>query len=181
MPFNHIVLCHPLHLLLSIFPSIGIFSNELALQIRWPKCWSFSISLSNEYSGLISLGLTGLISLLSKGLSRVFSSTTIRKHQFFGTQLSLWSNSHIHTQLLEKTIALIRWTYVGRVMSLLLNTLFSFVIAFLPRSKCLLILWLQAPSAVILEPKKIKSVTASIFPPFICHEVMAPDTMILVF
>ena len=131
--------------------------------------------------GWFLLGLTGLISLLSKGLSRVFSSTTIRKHQFFGTQPSLWSNSHIHTQLLEKTIALIRWTYVGRVMSLLLNTLFSFVIAFLPRSKCLLILWLQAPSAVILEPKKIKSVTASNFPPFICHEVMGPDTMILVF
>ena len=131
--------------------------------------------------GWFLLGLTGLISLLSKGFSRVFSSTTIWKHQFFGTQPSLWSNSHVHTQLLEKTIALTRWTYVGRVMSLLLNTLFSFVIAFLPRSKCLLISWLQAPSAVILEPKKIKSVTASIFPPFICREVMGPDTMILVF
>ena len=93
MPFNHLILCHPLLLLPSIFPNIRVFSNESALQIRWPKYWSFSfiINPSNEYSKLISLGLTGLISLQSKGLSRVFSST-IPKHQFFGTQSSLWSN-----------------------------------------------------------------------------------------
>ena len=101
MPSNHLILCCPLLLLPSIFPSIRVFSNEPALHIRWPKYWSFSFSPSNEYSGLISLGLTGLISLLSKGLSRVFSSTTIWNLQFFGAQLSLWSNSHICTWLLE--------------------------------------------------------------------------------
>ena len=97
MPSNHLVLCHPLLLLPSIFPRIRIFSSESVLCIRWPKYWSFSISPSNEYSGLISLGLTGWISLQSKGLSRVFSNTTVQKHQFFGVQLYLWSNSHIHT------------------------------------------------------------------------------------
>ena len=97
MPSNHLILCHPLLFLPSIFPSIRVFSNELALRIRWPKYWrfSFSISPSNEYSGFISLGLTGLISLQSKGLSRVFN-TTVQKHQFFNTQPSLWSNFHIH-------------------------------------------------------------------------------------
>ena len=97
IPCNHFVLCHPLLLLPSIFPSIRGFSNELSLCIRWPKHWSFcfSISPSNEYSGLIPLGLTGLISLLSKGLSREDSSITIQRHQFFGTQPSLWSNSHV--------------------------------------------------------------------------------------
>ena len=104
MPSNHLILCHPLLLLPSVFPGIRIFSNELALGIRWPKYWSFSFSISpsSEYSGLIPLGLTGLTSLLSKGLSRVFSSTTVWKHQFFGAQPSLWSTSHIHTWLLEK-------------------------------------------------------------------------------
>ena len=99
MPSNHLILCHPLFLLPSVFCSIRVFSNELALHIRWSKYWSFSygISPSKEYSGLISLGLTGLISLLSKGFSRVFFSTTIQKHQFFGAQPSLWSNSHIYT------------------------------------------------------------------------------------
>ena len=97
MPSNYLILCHLLLLLPSIFPSIRVFSNEPVLCIRWPKYWSFSISPSNEYSGLISLGLTGLISLQSKGLSKVFSNTTVQKHRFFGTPLSLWSNSHIHT------------------------------------------------------------------------------------
>ena len=98
MPSNHLILCHPLLLLPSVFPSIRIFSSALALHIRWPKygSLSFSISPSNEYSGLISLGWTGWISLQSKGLSRVFSSTTVRKHQFFSAQPSLWSNLHIH-------------------------------------------------------------------------------------
>ena len=97
-PSNHFILCHPL-LLPSIFPSIGVFSNESVLRTRWPKYWSFSFSISpsSEPSGLISLGWTGRISLQSKGLSRVFFNTTVQKHQFFGAQLSLWSNSHIHT------------------------------------------------------------------------------------
>ena len=114
------------------------------------------------------LGLTGWISLQSKGFSRIFSNTTVQKHQFFGGQPSLWSNLHIHTWL--QSIALTRWTFVGKVMSLLFNTLSRFVIAILPRSKYLLILWLQSPSTVILEPKKIKSVTVSTFPPSMCHE-----------
>ena len=136
MPSYHLILCHPLLLLLSIFPSIRAFSNESVLPIRWPKNWSFSFSISpfNEYSGF-HLGLTGLISLQSKGLSRVFSHTTAQRHQFFGAQLSSQSNSHVHTWLLEKIIALTRWTFVGKVMSLLFNMLSSLVIAFLPRSK----------------------------------------------
>ena len=98
-PSNNLILCHPLLLLPSIFPSIRVFSNELALCIRWPKYWSFSLSISpsNECSGLISFRIDWFISLQSKGLSRVFSNTTVQKHQFFSAHLSLWSNSHIHT------------------------------------------------------------------------------------
>ena len=98
MPSNHLILCCPLLLLPSIFPGIRVFSSESVLHIRWPRNWyvSFSISPSNEYSGLISIALTGLISLLSKGLSRAFSNTTVQKHQFFGVQASLYSNSYIH-------------------------------------------------------------------------------------
>ena len=125
------------------------------------------------------LGWTGWISLLSKGLSRVFR-TTIRKCQLFCAQPPLWSNSHLHINT-EKTIALTRWTFVGKVMSLLFNVLSRFVIAFLPRSKCLLISWLQSQSAVILEPKKIKSVTVSIVSQSVCHEMMGPDAMMLIF
>ena len=101
---SHLILCHPLLLLPSIFPSISVFSSESALRIRWPKYWSFSfnISPSNEHPGLIPSGWTGWISLQSKGLSRVFSNTTVQKHQFFSTQLSSQSNSHIHTLSLEK-------------------------------------------------------------------------------
>ena len=104
MPSNHLIFCHPLLLPPSIFPRIRAFSNESVLPIRWPWYWSFSFSnsTSNEYSGLISLGWTDWISLQSKGLSRVFSNTTVQKHQFFGAELSLESNSHIHTYLLEK-------------------------------------------------------------------------------
>ena len=127
------------------------------------------------------LGLTGLISMQAKGLSRVFSNTTVQKHQFFGHQLSLWSSSHIHTWLLEKTIALTRWTLVGKVMSLLLNILSRFVIAFLLRNKRPLISWLQSPAAVILEPRKTRSATVSILSPSLCHEVKGLDAMILVF
>ena len=101
MPFNHLILCRPLLLLPSICPSIGVFSDESVLRIRWPKYWSFSFSISpsNEYSQLISFRMD---SLQSKGLSRDFSNTTVQKHQFFSTQLSLWSNSYIHTRLVEK-------------------------------------------------------------------------------
>ena len=114
----------------------------------------------------------------SKGLSRGFSNTTVQKHQFFGTQLSSQSNSHPYMTT-GKTIALTRWTFVGKVMSLLFNMLSRFVIVFLPRSKVLLISWLQSPSAVILEPEKIKSATISTVSPFICYEVIGPDAMIL--
>ena len=105
MPSNHLILCRPLLILPSIFPSIRVFSSELAFHTRWPKYWSFilSISPSNEHSGFISFGLTGLISLLPKRLSRVFSSTIVQKHQFFGTQATLWSNSHINTWLVVWT------------------------------------------------------------------------------
>ena len=108
--------------------------------------------LPTNIQGWFPLGLTGLISLQSKGVSRVFSNTTVQKHQFFGAQSSLWSNSHIHTWLLEINIALTIQIFVSEVMSLFFNMLSRFVIAFLPRSKCLLISWLQSPSAVILEP-----------------------------
>ena len=123
--------------------------------------------------------MTGLISLLSKGLSRVSSSTTVHKRQFFSTQHSLWSNSHIHTWLLGKTIALTIQTFVSEVMALLFNTLSRFVIAILPRSKLLLISWLQSPSTLILKPKKMKSDTFHIFPIYLpwidgtrCHDLI---------
>ena len=138
----------------------------------FPASWSFLMSwlfvsgdqsigasasvLPMNIQGWFPLGLTGLISLQSMGLSRVFSNTTVQKHQFFGAQP--WSNSHMTT---GKTISLTRQTFVGKVMSLLFNTLSRFVIAFLPGSKCLLMSWLQSPSAVILEPRKIKSATVS--------------------
>ena len=127
------------------------------------------------------LGWTGWISLQSKGPSRVFSTTTVQKHQFFSTQLFFMVQLSHPYMTTGKTTVLIRWTFVGEVMSLLFNILFRLVISFLPRSKCLLISWLQSPSAVILESKKIMSVTVSnVFPP-ICHEMMGPDAMILVF
>ena len=136
MPSNHLILCHPL-LLPLLFPGIRVLSNESVLSIRWPKYWSFGISPSNEYSGLISftLELTGLISSLTKGVSRVFFNTTVQKHQFFGTQFSLWSNSHPY--MTTGKTALTRGTFAGKVMPLLCNVLFRLVITFLPRSKCL--------------------------------------------
>ena len=126
--------------------------------------------------GWFPLRLPGLISLLSKWLSGVFSSTRVWKHQF----LSSVQLSHPYMTT-GKTIALTRWTFVGKVVSLLFIMLSRLVIALLLRSKCLLILWLQSPSAVILEPKKIKSDTVSTFSPSICHEVIGLDAMILVF
>ena len=158
MPSNHLILCCPLLLLPSIFPSIRVFSNESVLHIRWPKYWSFSFSIgpSNEYSGLISFRMDWLDLLAVQGtLKSLFqhhsSKASILWHSaFFIVQLS-------HPYMTPgKTTALTRWIFVGKVMPLLFNMLSSFLIAFLPRSKSLLISWLQSPSAVILEPKKIK-------------------------
>ena len=157
MPSNHLILCCPRLLLLSIFPSIKVFSNESVLRIRWWKYWSFSFSIrpSNEYSGLISfqmdwLDLLGVQGTLKSLLQHHSSKASILQHSaFFIVQLS-------HPDMTTgKTIALTRRTFVGKVMSLLFNTLSGLVIAFLARSKRLLISWLQSPSAVILEPKKI--------------------------
>src|SRR5574337_729093 len=183
MPSNHLILCHPLLLLPSIFPSIRVFSNESVLHIRWPKYWSFSFSISpsNEYSGLISFRMDWFDLLVVQGtlknlLQHHSSKASILWHSaFFMVQLS-----HPH-MITGKTIDLTRGTFVGKVMSLLFNMLFRFVIAFLPRSKCLLISWLQSPSAVILEPKKMKSLTASTVSTSICHEVMGLDAMIFTF
>ena len=183
MPSNHLILCCPLLLLPSIFLSIRVFSNESLLHIRWPKYWSFSftISPSNEYSGLISfrtdwfhlLAVQGTLkSLLQHHSSK---ASILRRSAFFIVQLS---HPHMTT---GNTIALTRLTFVGKVMSLLFNRLSRLVITFLPRSKCLLISWMQSPSAVIMGPKKVKSATVSTVSPSICHEVMGPDAMILVF
>ena len=180
MPSIHHILCCPLLLLSSIFPSIRVFSNEAALHIMWPKYWSFSfnISPSNEHLGLISFRMDWLDLLAVQGtlkslLQHHSSKASILRHSTFLTvQLS---HPYMTT---GKTIALTRQAFVGKVMSLLLNMLSRLVITFLPRSRCLLISWLQSPSAVILVPRKIKSVTVS---PSICHEVMGPDGMILVF
>ena len=169
MPSKHLTFHHPLLLLPSVFPSIRVFSSESALHIRWPKYWSFSFNIgpSDEYSRLISFSIDWFDLLAVQGtLKSPFCSATGQNHQSFGVQPFLWSNSHIHTKwLLEKTIALTIRTFVGKVMFLLFKMLSRSVIAFLPRSRCLLISWLQSPSAVILEPKKINSVTASIFHP----------------
>ena len=175
MPSSHLILCCPLLLLPSIFCSIRVFSNESALRIRWPKYWSFSfnISPSNEHPGLISFGMDWLISLQPKGLSRVFSNTTVQKHH--SSVLSfLYSPTLTSIHDHWKNHSLDRQTFVDKVVSLLFNMLSRVVITFLPGRKHLLILWLQSPSAVILEPPKIKSVPVSTVLPSICHEVMGP-------
>ena len=182
MPSNHLILCCPLLLLPSIFPSIRVFSNESVHCIRWPKHWSFSFSISppNEYSGLISFRVDSLDLLAVQGtlkslLQQHSSKASILRHSaFFIVQLS-----HPYMTIGE-TIALTRRTFVGKVMSLLFNMLSRLVIAFLPRSKHLLILLLQSPSAVILEPPKIVCHCFHLSPS-ICHQVMGPDAMILVF
>ena len=177
---NHLILCLFLLLLPSIFPSIRVFSNKLALCIRWPKYWSFSFSISpfSEYSGLISfridwfdlLAVQGSLksspalqfeSINSLALSLLYCPTLTSVHDYWKNQ------SFDYTDLCRQ--------------SLLFNTPSRFVIAFLQRSKHLLILWLQSPSSVILEPSKIRSVTVSIVSPPTCHEMMGPDAMILTF
>ena len=158
MPSNHLILHHPFLLLPSIFPSIRVFSNESALHIRWPNYWSFSfkISPSNEHPGLISFRMDWLDLLAVQGtlkslLQHHSSKASILRHSvFFIVQLS---HPYMTT---GKTIALTRWTFVGKVTSLLLNMLFRLLITFLPRSKCLLISLLKSPSAVILDPSNIK-------------------------
>ena len=146
------------------------------------KVLEFQLLLPKNTQDWYPLEWTGWISLQSKELSRVFSNTTVQKHQLFGAQLSSQSNSHIHTwPTTGKTIALTRRMFVGKVISLLFNMLSRLVITFLPRNKRLLISWLQSPSAVILEPQKIKSDTVSTVSPSISHEMMGPDAMILVF
>ena len=188
MPSNHLILCHHLlspggghHLLPSVFPSISVFSNELALHIRWPKYWSysFSISPSNEYSGLMSSRIDRFDFLAVQGTLKC-----LLQHHSLKASI-LWHSAFFIVQLSHpymttgKTIALTIWTLAK--WCLFFNMLSRFVIAFLPKNKHLLISWLQSPSAVILEPKKIKSVTVSTFFPTGCLKVKEPDAMILDF
>ena len=178
MPSNHLIVCHPLLLLASIFPRIRVFSNESALCIKWPNYWSFSFSISpsDEHPGLISFRMDWLDLLAVQGTLK----SILQHHSSKGS--ILWHSAFFIVQLSHpymttgKTIALTRQTFAGKVMSLLFNMLSRLVIIFLPRSKHLLILWLQSPSAVILELKKIESDTVS---PSICHEMKGPDAMIL--
>ena len=149
MPSNHLTLCRPLLLLPSVFPSIRVLSNESALCIRWPKYWSFSISPSSEYSGLISFRIDWFDLLAIQGIFKsLLSSTTIWKHQFFSAQPFLMAQLSHPYMTTGKTIALTIWTFVGKVMSPLFNRLSRFAIAFLLRSKCLLISWQQSPSII---------------------------------
>ena len=181
MPFNHLILCRPLLLLPSTFPNIRIFSNESVLHIRWPKYWSFSFSISpsNEYSGLISFRMDWFDPL-------AVQRTLKNLPQHYSSKLSVLGSASFLVQLshpcmtTRETIALTIWTFLGKVMSLLFNMLSGLVIAFLQRSKCLLISLLKSPPAVILETKK-KSVTVSIVSPSICHEVMGLDAIVFIF
>ena len=183
MPSSCLILCHPLLFLPSVFPSITVFPSESVLHIRWPKYWnfSFSISPSNEYSGLISFRITWFDLLAVQGTLKSLL------HHHSSKASILWCSAFFVVQLahpymtMKKIIALTRWTFVGKVMSLLFIMLSRLAIAFLPRSKCLLISRLQSLSAVILEPKKIESITVSIVSPSLCHEVMGLDAMIFVF
>ena len=177
---NHHILCHPFLLLPSIFPSIRVFSNESVLHIRWPKYWSFSFSISpsNEYLGLISFKMDWLDLLAIQGTLK-----SLLQHHSSKASILLWSAffivqfSHLNMTT-GKTIALTRWTFVGKVISLLLNMLSRLVINFLLRSKHLLISWLQSPSVVILEPRKIVCHCFHCFPIYLpwsdgtrCHDL----------
>ena len=183
MPSNYLILCHPFFVVPpSIFPNIRVFSNESIL-IRWPKYWSFSLNISpfNEHSGLISLRMEWLDLLAVQGTLK-----SLLQHHSSKASI-LWRSAFFIVQIsypymtAGKTIALTIQTFVGKVMSLFFSMLSRLVITFLPRSKCLLISWLQSTSAVILEPQNIKSATISTVSPSICHEVMGLDAMILVF
>ena len=177
MPSSHLILCCPLLLLPTFAPSIRVFSNESARRMRWPKYWSFSfsISTSKEHPGLISFRMDWLDLLAVQGTLK-----SLLQHHSLKASI-LWCSAFFIVQLSHpymttgKAIALTRWTFVGKVMSLLLNMLSRLVITFLPRSKRLLISWLQSPSAVIWEPKQTKSDTISTVSPSISHEVIGPD------
>ena len=183
IPCNHLILCRPLLLLPSIFPNIRVFSNESALCIRWPKYWSFSFNIgpSNEHPGLISFRMDWLNFLAAQGTLKSLlqhhssKASILQCSDFFIVQL-------LHPYMTTgKTIALTGQTFVDKVIALLFNMLSRLVITFLPGSKRLLISWLQSPSAVILEPQKIKSDTISTVSPSICHEVMGLNAMIFIF
>ena len=179
-PSKHLILCCPLLLLPSIFPSIRVFSNELALHIRWPKHWSFSISPSSEYSGLISFRIDWFDLVVQGILKSLFQDHSLKASVLWHSAFFMVQLSHPYMTT-GKTIALTRWRFVSKVISLLLNMLFRFVIVFLSRSQHLLISWLQSPYAVISETKKIKFVTVYIVSPLICQEVIGLDAMIFVF
>ena len=172
-PSSHLILCRPLFFCSQSLPASRVFSNESTLRMRWPKYWSFSSSIipSKEIPGLISFRMDWL-DLLQHHSSK---ASILQHSAFFTVQLS---HPYMST---GKTIASTKMTFVGKVMSPLFNMLSRLVITFLPRSKRLLISWLQSPSAVILEPPKIKSDTVSTVYPSISHEVMGPDAMIFVF
>ena len=177
MPSNHLILCCPLLLSPSIFPSIRVFFNESVFHIRWPKFWSFSFSTSpsNEYSGLISFRIDWLDLLAVQGtLKSLLQHHSLKESILRCSALFIVQLSHPNITT-GKTIALTRWTSVGKVTSLLFNMLSRLLIAFLPRSKSLLSSWLQSTSAPILEPPKIKSVTVSIVSLSICHKVIGLD------
>ena len=169
------ILYHLLELAQLVPIESGMPSNYLASRGQSVGASALASALPMNIQGWFPLGWTGWISLQSKEISRAFSNTAVQKHQFFGPQPYLWSNSLYTTT--GKTIALTIWTFVGKVMSLIFNMQSRLVIAFLPRSKHLLISWLQSPSTVILEPKKINMPLFPCFPS-ICHEVMGPDAMI---
>ena len=171
MPSNHLI-CHPLLLPPSIFPSIRVFSNESFLCIRWPKYWSFSLSISpsNEYSGLISFRMDWLDLLVVQGTLKILLQHHSSKASIFQCSIFFIVQLSHPYMTTGKTIALTRWTITGKVMSLLFNMLYRFVIAFLSRTKHLLISGLQSPSAVILEPKKQDTVSHCLY----CFPIYLP-------
>ena len=183
MPSSHLILCRPLLLLPPIPPSTRVFSNESTLRMRWPKDWSFSFSIipAKEIPGLISFRMDWLDLLAVQGTLKSLlqhhssKASILQRSAFFPVQ-----RSHPYMTT-GKTIALTRGTFVGKLMSLLFNMLSRLAITFLPRSKRLLSSWLQSPSAVILEPRKIKSDTVSTVSPSISYEVMGLDAMIFIF
>ena len=181
IPSSHLILCHPLLLLPSIFPSIRVFSSDSALHIRWTKYWSFSFSISphNEHPGLISFRMDWLDLLAVQGTLKSLLQHHSSKASIFQCSAFFTFQLSHPCMTTGKTIALTRLTFISKVMSLLFHTLSRLIITFFPRSKRLLISWLQSPSAVILEPQKIKSDTVSTVSPSMSQEVMGSDAMIL--
>ena len=180
MPPNHLILYHPVLILPSIFPSIRVFSNESVLHIMWPKYWNFSFHTSpfNEYSGLVSFRMDWLDLLaVQETLPSLFQYHSSKESILWQSPFFIVQLSHPYMTT-GKTIALTRQTFASNVICLLFNMLSRLVITFLPRSRRLLISWLQSPFALILEPKKLKSLTVSIVSPSVCHEVVGPDAMI---